>query len=164
MPDPTDGDGRPPVLYETSVLPEWVDYNGHMSEAYYVLVAGFTTDALLDLIGMNDAFRRRTGHSLYTLESHICYLREVGEGEPLRVTTRVVDLDHKRVHVFHELWHAEEGHAVATAELVACNVDAATSRSAPLLPDIRSALQDLLTAHQQLPSDDRLGHHISLRR
>ena len=164
MPEPTHGDGRAPVLYETPVLAEWVDYNGHMSEAYYVLVAGFTTDALLDRIGMDDAFRRRTGHSMYTLEAHITYLREVREGEPLSVTTRVVAVDHKRMHLFHDIRHAEQDHSIATEELVACNVDAATSRSAPLLPEIGSALQELHRAHLRLPPDERLGRHIGLRR
>jgi acyl-CoA thioester hydrolase len=154
----------PPVLYETRVRPEWVDYNGHMSEAFYVLVAGFTTDALLDLIGMDDAFRRRTGHSLYTLEAHITYLHEVREGAPLTVTTRVVDLDRKRVHLFHDIRQTDRDRSVATEELVACNVDAATSRSADLLPEVRVALEAMLEAHHQLPPEGRLGGAISLRR
>jgi acyl-CoA thioester hydrolase len=163
MAEAQDG-SRAPVLYETRVQPEWVDYNGHMSEAFYVLVAGFTTDALLDLIGMDDAFRRRTGHSLYTLEAHITYLREVREGEPLTVTTRLVDLDRKRVHLFHDIRDADRDRSIAMEELVACNVDAATSRSADLLPEIRTALEALLEAHRQLLPEDRLGGAISLRR
>ena len=81
-------------LYETSVRSEWVDYNGHMSEAFYTLVFGYATDALLDFIGMDGPYRRRTATSVYTLETHITYLREVGEGEPLIVTTRLLDSDH----------------------------------------------------------------------
>ncbi len=30
--------------YEGPVKPEWIDYNGHMSEAFYVLVFGYETD------------------------------------------------------------------------------------------------------------------------
>jgi acyl-CoA thioester hydrolase len=156
--------GPPPVLYETRVRPEWVDYNGHMSEAYYVLVAGYTTDALLDLIGMGDAFRRRTGHSLYTLEAHITYLREIREGEPIQVTTRVVEVDHKRVHLLHDLRHGQQGHAVATEELVACNVDAATGRSATLLEPVAQNLRDLEASHRLLPADARIGRSVSLHR
>uniref|UniRef100_UPI0018E587F0 thioesterase family protein n=1 Tax=Nocardiopsis sp. TNDT3 TaxID=2249354 RepID=UPI0018E587F0 len=57
--------------------PEWIDYNGHLSEAYYVLVFGFATDALMDRVGLDAAYRERSGRSLYTVEAHVRYLREV---------------------------------------------------------------------------------------
>ena len=34
------------------VRPEWIDYNGHLSEAYYVLVFGHATDAVMARLGM----------------------------------------------------------------------------------------------------------------
>lgn len=94
--------GRPLDLYRTSVKPEWIDYNGHMHEAYYVLVFGFTTDAFLDRIGMDGAWRNRTHTSLYTTEGHIAFLQEVPLGTGLAVTTTLVAADAKRVHLFHE--------------------------------------------------------------
>lgn len=63
--------GRPPVLLRQRLCPEWIDYNGHLSEAYYVLIFGFATDAFLDAIGMTDAYRRSTETSVYTLEAHV---------------------------------------------------------------------------------------------
>ncbi len=79
------GHAGPLDLYRVSVKPEWIDYNGHMNEAYYVLVFGLTTDAFLDLIGMDAAYRERTHTSLYTVEGHIAYLQEVPLGTSLRV-------------------------------------------------------------------------------
>ncbi len=56
-----------------------------MSEAYYVLVFGFATDAFYDLIGMDDAFRCATRTSVYTVEAHVRYLREATEGQALDI-------------------------------------------------------------------------------
>jgi len=151
-------------LYETRVRPEWVDYNGHMSEAFYVLVFGYATDALLDMVGMDDAYRRSTGTSLYTLEAHITYPREVIEGDPLGVTTQLLELDHKRLRVFHAMHHVEKKELVATEELLLCNVDAATSRSAPMQEEIAARLQSMLEAHYRLPVPEQVGRSITLRR
>ena len=74
----------PLCIYRTAVKPEWLDYNGHMNEAYYVLVFSDATDAFMDYTGQDDAFRKRTGHTIYTLETHVMYLLEVGEGEVKR--------------------------------------------------------------------------------
>jgi len=69
--NPSMNDSLQPLrLYRTTVSPDWIDYNGHMSEAYYALVFGSATDAFYDLIGMDDAFRRATFTSVYTVEAH----------------------------------------------------------------------------------------------
>ena len=68
--------GGLPVFHQT-VQDDWIDYNGHLSEAYYVLIFGFATDALMDAAGLDAAYRDRTGCSLYTVEAHVRYLHEV---------------------------------------------------------------------------------------
>lgn len=151
-----------PVLYHTRVRPEWVDYNGHMSEAYYVLVFGETTDAFLELIGMDDVYRRRTGHSIYTLEAHINYLHEVAEGQALAVSTQVLGADSKRVHLFHTMNHAEKGHLLATTELMLLHVDTNQPRAVPFVPEIQSQLDNVVQAHSELSYPAKAGHSISL--
>jgi acyl-CoA thioester hydrolase len=155
---------EPATRYRTRVRPEWVDYNGHMSEAYYVLVFGYATDALLDDIGMDAAYRDRTGTSLYTLEAHLCYLAEVGADEPLRVTTHVLGVDRKRLHLFHALRHGGHGDLLATEELLLCHVDTAAGRSAPLPADLADALHALRAAQGTVPVDERVGRAIRLPR
>ena len=44
-------------LHRATVLPEWLDYNGHMNVAYYVLAFDHSTDALLDFIGFDTPYR-----------------------------------------------------------------------------------------------------------
>lgn len=149
-------------LYETEVLSEWVDYNGHMSEAFYALIFGYTTDALLDYIDMHSTFRESSGLSVYTLESHIHYLREAAEAEPLYVNTHLLDLDHKRAHVFHFMHRAMDGELLATGEYMLLNVDSSAPKSAPFDEKVRERLQDILRAHETLDLPDQAGSSIGL--
>ena len=60
---------------------------------------------------------------MFTLETHVCYLREVGVGETVEVEARVLDLDAKRLHLFQILRRAGEADPAATAETAWLNVD-----------------------------------------
>jgi acyl-CoA thioesterase FadM len=141
---------RPLDLYRTPVKPEWIDYNGHMNEAYYVLVFGFTTDAFLDRIGMDSAYRDRTHTSLYTIEGHIAYLQQVPLGTNLAVATTLVAADAKRVHLFHEMRREADGARLATYELVALHVD----QTGPRVTAMPAAILDRVT--------ELAGRHASL--
>jgi acyl-CoA thioester hydrolase len=130
--------------HRESVRPEWIDYNGHMSEAFYVLVFGHATDGVLVHIGMDEAYRTRTACSLYTVEAHVRYLREVSEGASLTVTSTVAAFDDKRLHLCHEM--AADGETVASEEIMALHVDRATGRTAPFPDDIRGNIRALTAA------------------
>ena len=78
----------PLTIYRDVVRPEWVDYNGHLRDAFYLLIFSFATDALLDRIGLDDAARRERGRSVYTLEAHVNYLHEIKEGTQVRRRAR----------------------------------------------------------------------------
>jgi acyl-CoA thioester hydrolase len=108
------------MLHTDTVRPEWIDYNGHLSEPYYVLVFGDATTALMDRTGMDAAYRDATGCSLYAVEAHVRYLREVGPGAQLQVRTRVLGRDAKRLRLWHELW--VDGRLAATEELMYLHV------------------------------------------
>ncbi|MDT0302059.1 thioesterase family protein [Streptomonospora wellingtoniae] len=123
-----DGGGYAAVLRQR-VAPEWIDYNGHLSEAYYVLIFGFATDGLMEGVGLGPDYRRATGRSLYTVEAHVRYLREVGEGREVEIRTRVVAVGAKKVRLCHEMWL--EGDLRATEELMALHVDQETQSTVP---------------------------------
>jgi acyl-CoA thioester hydrolase len=107
--------------YRQHVRPEWIDYNGHLSEAYYVLVFGFATDALMDHSGLDEQYRTSTGCSLYTVEAQIRYLREVGPEAELVVHTTISERGEKKLRIAHEMHVGDT--PVATEELVALHVD-----------------------------------------
>lgn len=109
------------VTLRQRVREQWIDYNGHLSEAYYVLIFGYATDALMERVGLDAAYRERTGCSLYTVEGHVRYLSEVAEGAEVEVITRVLDVGAKKLRLCHEMWHGRA--LVATEELMALHVD-----------------------------------------
>lgn len=120
--------------HQATVRPEWIDYNGHMNEAFYVLVFGHATDAMMIDTGMGPRYREESGCSLYTAEAHVRYLREVGEGTELTVRTRILGVDAKKVRVVMEMRADGKGEPVATSELMLIHVDQKAGQAAPF-PD-----------------------------
>ncbi|MEU4995694.1 thioesterase family protein [Streptomyces sp. NPDC021622] len=150
----TDITAQLPLLRRT-VRPEWIDYNGHMSEAFYVLVFGYATDAMMIETGLHAGYRESTGCSLYTVEAHIRYLNDVAEGSQLVVRTRMLGADAKKARFAHEMYVVEstgEGAAepapdatpVATTELLALHVDQNAGRATPFPDEIRERLTGLV--------------------
>ena len=153
------GDVVPAPLdfYRGEVLPAWVDYNRHMTEAAYLSAVGWASDALFTYIGDDDDYRA-DGHSFYTVETHIAYLREAAERTPLRITTRVLGADRKRLHIYHEMFHAEDAKMLATTEQMLVHVDMSAGRSVPILQHVMAAIDAIVTAHSTLPPAAHAGH------
>ena len=68
------------LRWTTVVRPEWVDYNGHMSDFRYGQVFGDAMDALYRRVGIDEAYRA-SGRMYYTVESHVRHLGEAKVGE-----------------------------------------------------------------------------------
>lgn len=146
------------------VLPEWIDYNGHMNVAYYVMAFDHATDTFYDDIGCGAAYKENGGFTTFVLEGHITYDREVVEGDPLRVTTQLLDFDSKRLHFFHAMYHAERDYLSATNELIAIHIDLGVRRSAPFPETILERLRRMREAHAGLPWPGKAGRVIGIRR
>ena len=151
-------------LHREVVRPEYIDWNGHMNVAYYVLVFDHATDALFDYIGLDEAYRKANGYTTFTLEAQVTYQREVLEGDPLRITTQVLDFDHKRAHYFHRMHHAEEGWLAATNELLSLHIDTGKRRSTPFPEEIVARWAEAHAAHAALPRPPEAGRPMGIRR
>ena len=158
---PGDEVAAPLDLYRTPVESEWVDYNGHMTEAAYLTAAGWASDALFRHIGDDEAYRA-AGHSFYTVETHIHFLLEVAVHEPLRIRTQVLGVDTKRVHLVHSMHHGDTGALLSTVEQMLVHVDMQAGRSAPILPAVAEALAAIAEAHAPLPIPPQVGSVMRL--
>ena len=152
----------PLALYEAAVQPEWVDYNGHFNVAYYVLVFDRATDAFFDYLGMGESHMKLSGLSNFVAEMHVTYARELLQGDPLRVATRLLDFDEKRVHFFHQMYHATEGYLASTIELMGLCVDMRTRRVGRMPAEILEALDRVRRAHADLPRPHEVGRIIGI--
>jgi len=130
------------TIHRDTVRPEWVDYNGHLRDAFYMLIFSLSTDAFMDRIGLDDAARTSRGRSLFTLEAHINYLHEIKEGAAVRVEASVLAFDAKRVHLYMEMFADEGAEPIAASEQMLLHVDTTNgAKSAAFDADIASRIQ-----------------------
>ena len=154
---------RPLALYRCQVQPDWVDYNGHMGESFYLYAFGWASDALFRYVGVDEAYRAG-GHSFYTVESHINYYREARLGEPLRFTTQILGLDEKRLHFFHAMYRGDSDDLLATTEQMLVHVDMATSAVSPMAAQVQVALSAVAEAHRDLPRPEQVGRQMAIKK
>ncbi len=146
--------------YRGEVLPEWIDYNGHMNVAYYLLVFDHATDAFFDYLGLDAAHREASGGSTFAADVRLTYQREVTEGDGLRITSQLLGFDDKRIRFFNRMYHAEEGFLAATMESLTLYVDLNHRRVALLPETLRARLAAVLAAHRSLPLPLEAGRVI----
>ncbi|MNO82933.1 L-carnitine dehydrogenase [compost metagenome] len=152
------------ITYRTPVQEDWVDYNGHLRDAYYLLIFSYATDALMERIGLDADSRGQSGHSLFTLEAHINYLHEVKLGTQVWVQTQIIGFDRKRLQLYHSLHREGFDEALAASEQLLLHVDLAGPKSAPFAECSRLLLQALTDDQQHLPPPLYSGRRIELRR
>jgi carnitine 3-dehydrogenase len=155
-----DADGLP--RFDTVVRPEWVDYNNHMTDFRYGHVFADAMDVLYRQIGIDEAYRR-TGRMFYTAESHIKHLKEIRMGEPMYVTTQILGVDDKRLHVFHRLHRGRDDALIATGEQMHLHVDTAAAKAAPMGGALRAKLDSRRRAHAALPMPSEAGKPVGSR-
>jgi acyl-CoA thioester hydrolase len=137
---------------------DWIDYNGHMMDAYYFMAFTEATEAFLDHVGLGAAYQARTGSGIYTAESHLCFVRGVTVGAVLEYQTQLLGHDSKRMHVFHQMT-SEQGLS-ATCELMFLHVS--DGRVGPMPPEPTAALAALAARHADLAQPGRAGRHIAM--
>jgi acyl-CoA thioester hydrolase len=149
----------PYTRHRERVQADWIDYNGHMNVAYYVLAFDHATDAFLEEFGIDEAYRRREGGSVFAVDSRVSYLREVAERDPLSFETQLLGFDAKRLHIFHRMFHAEEGFLVATSEWLLLHIDlVGTRRVAPMPDSVMSRVETAWRSHAALPRPEEVDH------
>ncbi|MEM7801421.1 MAG: thioesterase family protein, partial [Chloroflexota bacterium] len=144
-------------IYRTTVQPEWIDYNQHMNDGYYAVAFGLAGGDFQDEIGMDALYRSKTQNTLYTVEAHISYLRELKVGHPIHITHQLLGVDYKRIHLFQRMFHSEEGFLAATMEVMYLHVDQAIGRSAAIPQDQLVPLEALAAEHSTLERPSQAG-------
>jgi acyl-CoA thioester hydrolase len=151
-------------IYRTAIAPEWVDYNGHLRDAYYALVISFATDALMDRLGLDAAYRERTRCTLYTLEAHFHFLREVKQSDVAEVSVRILGADAKRIHAGFELRCAGVAAVAAVAELMLLHVQQGQTVTALPFPSaVIAAIARLREETDRTPADGPGSRRMQLR-
>lgn len=134
-----------------SLESSWIDYNGHLNLAYYHVLFDRGLDEVFDAIGLGERYRERTGFTTYTAEAHVRYLKEVPPGARVIVTTQIVGLDAKRLHLFQEMRHTD-GWLAATLENLSLSIDqrGETPKVSPFPDETFASVRAAFDAHAGL--------------
>jgi acyl-CoA thioester hydrolase len=133
-----------PVMHRERVRGDWIDYNGHMNVAYFVLAFDFAVDVMWARLEIDDAYREATGCSTFAVESHVTYQREMKLDDEMLFTVQLLGYDDKRIHHFYRMYHAREGYLAATCEWLNLHVDLSVRRVAPMPAAVVARLEEML--------------------
>ena len=145
------------------VKPEWIDFNGHLNLAYYHVLFDQGADEQFAALGLGPGYASSRGMTTYAAENHVCYVKEVFEGDAVFVTGQIVDFDEKRLHVYQEMRH-EDGWLAATLEGLVLSIDMSGPKVALWPADIFASIIHAAAKDAALPRPAHLGRSIALRR
>jgi acyl-CoA thioester hydrolase len=144
------------------VRPEWIDHNGHLNLAYYIVLFDVATDALWASIGMDDTYLERTGCGTFAVETHTLYVNELLEGDATTAHSLILGVDAKRLHIAHELLRDHDGAVAARHELMFLNIDMTARKSTPWPAETLALIQAMHRAHAAAPQPDWTGRRIAI--
>lgn len=150
------------TVWNGRVEKEWVDYNGHMNDAAYALVFSRALDALLEDAGLTARFIEQEQYTVFTLETHLMYLTEAHQDQPLAVSSAILDQDAKRLHLWFEMQN-EQNETIATSEQMVMGMDQAAGRPAPFPETLQQGLARLpVLTPESWPT--KAGRSIGIKR
>ena len=145
-------------LHSEPLQTEWLDAYGHLNEAYYLVPFSNTSWIMQDHFGLGVEYFERTGCALYTVETHLRYLKEVRAPAELAVETRILGSDAKRIWFAHSMLVG--GEERATGEFMMLHYDTGARRTTPMPADTQAALR----AAQVADLPEWVGRRIRLAR
>ncbi len=148
--------------HTATVRPEWIDENGHMNMAYYVVVFDGAIDHLWAAIGLGEPYRQRTQHGTFAVEAHILYQAELLLGDRIEVATQILGADSKRIHLAHEMRRSDTGAVVAQQEVMLLHVSLMTRRVVRFLPEVMGTIAAAAQSHAGLPRPEWVGRRLTM--
>jgi acyl-CoA thioester hydrolase len=146
---------------DEEVKAEWIDHNGHLNMAYYNVLFDHGIDHLFERLGCGPAYVATSRLSFFTAETHICYLRELKQGEQVHTLIHLLEHDEKRLRIYQELCH-RDGWVSATCEGLFLHVDLSGPKVVAMPEDLQSAVAHVAESHAKLAQPSRAGRAIRL--
>ena len=153
-----------PIFLETTIKEEWIDYNGHMNMAYYVLLFDYALTNFLDQHHLSLDYVRESGKSLFALENHVTYQHELKQGDPVCVHFQLLDTDRKFIHYFMRLFHKDSMAVSATMEQISLHVNMETRMPTRFGETEMDTLLKTMEEHKQYDLPREMGRSIAIRR
>ena len=152
-------------LYSGTVESDWIDYNGHMNDAYYALVFSRTLDRLMARVGLQQDGRNSESQTIYTMTATIHYLAELHEGEAFSADARILAHDAKRLHLWADMFGADGRLAASSEQIFLCVSQAGgMPRATPFPAAVLAAIERIEAERAGEPVPAHSGQGIGLTR
>ena len=110
-------------LKSQKVTKDWVDYNGHMNMAYYVLIFDQAWEVALEKFKMGESAAKSEQRSTMVVETNTKYINEVKENEEVDINLIYFDHDKKRLHLKMEMNEKKTNKLSASMEWISLYID-----------------------------------------
>ena len=147
-----------------SVLDEHVDHNDHMGMRSYTRVFDQATSPFYDFLGISRQTVRRHSGTIFALQDTSWYRREVLLGDPLLITSQLIDHDHNKIVSFFTMIQTRDNYVAAGFELIEAFIDNETRKPGQFPDEIAARLNDVQTAHDVLERPAMSGRGIGIKR
>ena len=151
-----------PYLGESEVKKEWIDANGHMNVGHYLSAFDDGSCSMFDELGLGWDYTEGGQGTIFIMSSSLDFLRELLEGDKLKITTWLIGFDKRKVHIFQELFHAEKNVLAARAEFMFAHVSLRTRKASDMPVDALQRLSEIESKHKSLVDSNFIGRQISL--
>lgn len=153
------------LITDFPVTAEWIDLNHHLSDIGYHTLFSRAEGEFHRKLEIDDEYRAATQCSVYTVESHLTFLKEIHEGDAVSISFQVLDISNKAAHVM-MMMRNREGAVCAYHECMLLHVKKWPTGPKPY-PFGRYQLANLVhvfSKDKELARPARAGTRIAIRR
>jgi acyl-CoA thioester hydrolase len=126
-------DGDLLVIRET-VHEEWLDHNGHMNVAAYLIAFDSAVRTLCTGLGIGPDQIPLSGRTIFVGQANIVYRHELVRGSRIRITARILAVTDGRAHACLSMFDEDRDVLAAFNEQLFVCADMATRRPCPFPP------------------------------
>ena len=146
-------------LSSQKIIKDWIDYNGHMNVAYYLLIFDrYGADKLNTIFKMGEESAKNTGMSTMIVENNIAYKRELKVDEEVDINLIYFNHDKKRLHYKFEMINKKDNSLSATFEALALYVNLKDRKVSEFEDEKISIMQNFIIENKHNLNDEDLKY------
>ena len=154
-------DGDLLVSRET-IREEWLDHNGHMNVAAYLIAFDSAVRTLCTGLGIGPDQIPLTGKTIFVGQANIVYRQELVRGSRIRITARVLAVSEGRAHACLSMFDEDDDVLAAFNEQLFVCADMSTRRPCPFPPVPRERFRATQAAQLRFAVPKYVGRRIRL--
>jgi len=152
-------------LSSQKIIKDWIDYNGHMNVAYYLLIFDkYGADNLNTIFKMGEHSAKTTGMSTMIVETNITYNQELKLDDEVDINLIYFDHDKKRLQYKLEIIHKKNKYLASTFEALALYVDLNTRKVKEFEEDKVKIMNDFIIKNKSNFNNEDLKFTSKLKK